>query len=124
MKVFDIFFSKTFHFYFIWVSWLERKFIPIFQYIYFVRVKINSKRGIFILAGAMLKVVCILKKKLFLVAIEIQVKYFYKCIARANMELSKLPPHCHHNCFANAFRKFCLDSHNNCLCNFSISLCR
>ena len=33
----------------LWVPWLERKFILLFKYIYFVRVKINSERDIFIL---------------------------------------------------------------------------
>ena len=36
------------------------KYILLFKYIYFVWVKITSERDVFILAGAMLKVMCIL----------------------------------------------------------------
>ena len=58
-----IFFSKIFYIY-LRAPWLGRKFILLFKYIYLVWVKINSERNIYILTGARLKVMCILKNYL------------------------------------------------------------
>ena len=55
-----IFLSETFYFYFLWVPWLEVKFILLFKYIYHAWGKISSERDIFILAWGMLQVMCIL----------------------------------------------------------------
>ena len=53
----SVFFFKTFYFYFWWAPWLEKKFNLLSNYIYFVWIKIDSEKDIiFILAGAMLKV--------------------------------------------------------------------
>ena len=57
-----IFLSEIFYFYFLWVPWLEVKFILLFKYIYHAWGKISSERDIFILAWGMLQVICILKE--------------------------------------------------------------
>ena len=43
------------------VPWLEWKFILLFKYISFAKVKKDSQKDVFILAGAMMKVISILK---------------------------------------------------------------
>ena len=63
MKTFDIFFFfNTFYFYSLPLPWSERIFILFFKYIYFVWVKLNGKRGNFILTGVMLKIMFILNQ--------------------------------------------------------------
>ena len=69
--MFDNFFLQNLLSLFLWVPWLERKFILLLKHIYFVGVKINTERDIFILAGAMLKVMFILKERVAMTGLKI-----------------------------------------------------